>query len=640
MAALLSSRSMRSFCRQITPYVARTAYSAQYRSSSSGLEALRQTADSRRKNVTAPLYPSFGLDALQRAVALRRRTVSLPKTVPLPKRVHSQKKTLTFKGKGAVLPSQSYQMSMASNAENITQSPKKRRVEHDNGSKGSIQKKFKKAKKMKDDDWPEGSHEEILTKEVEELLKGLKVSEAERKLPELQSHFDIKIMRQSSSGDGLGVHAESGTVFVVPFTVTGDLVSAKPFKYFKDSSYFLADHISTLEPSKERNNDLIKCQYFGQCGGCQFQMLPYENQLEFKKQVVAKAYEYFSGLDPKLIPAIEATLESPRQFEYRTKLTPHFDGPPGSKRSRRNQEGPHFKEVPPIGFMLKGTRKTIDIEDCPIGTDVLRQTIKTEKQRVADKIHTYKNGATLLLRESTERVKTSKFTTDMVKPGQLVEEHEHFKDIKSCVTDFKGISKEYVGKHIFINPAGSFFQNNNSILEPFISYIRSILTPSDSSPLSYLVDAYCGSGLFTITLSDMFRKSIGIDISDASINYARKNANLNNLPKDQATFLSADAANIFDKIDFSADETVVIIDPPRKGCDKNFLSQLLRFGPQKIVYVSCNVHTQARDVGVMVNGMEGVGEGKYVLEKLRGMDFFPQSHHVEGVAILTRKEGL
>jgi tRNA (uracil-5-)-methyltransferase len=88
-----------------------------------------------------------------------------------------------------------------------------------------------------------------------------------------------------------------------------------------------------------------------------------------------------------------------------------------------------------------------------------------------------------------------------------------------------------------------------------------------------------------------------------------------------------------------------MLDPPRKGCDESFLRQLVQYGPARVVYVSCNVHTQARDVGVLVGGMTGVdggfgkGEGCYEIESLRGFDFFPQTGHVEGVAVLKRKEG-
>lgn len=97
--------------------------------------------------------------------------------------------------------------------------------------------------------------------------------------------------------------------------------------------------------------------------------------------------------------------------------------------------------------------------------------------------------------------------------------------------------------------------------------------------------------------------------------------------------MAADAPELFKSVEFPHDKTVVVIDPPRKGCDESFLNQLLKFAPRRVVYVSCNVHTQARDVGVLVMGKDGV---KYEIESLRGFDFFPQTGHVEGVAVLNR----
>jgi tRNA (uracil-5-)-methyltransferase len=216
---------------------------------------------------------------------------------------------------------------------------------------------------------------------------------------------------------------------------------------------------------------------------------------------------------------------------------------------------------------------------------------------------------------------------------------------KTCITDPNSKSTEYLDSFAFVNPAGSFFQNNNSILPIFTSYIRDrILPPNTTGPkITNLIDAYSGSGLFTITLSSLFTNSLGIDISASSIECANSNARLNKLPESQANFIAADAANLFASITFPGDETVVVIDPPRKGCDESFLRQLLRFSPARVVYVSCNVHTQARDVGLLVGGMKGVdggfgpGSGAYEIESLRGFDFFPQTGHVEGVAVLRRK---
>jgi tRNA (uracil-5-)-methyltransferase len=280
----------------------------------------------------------------------------------------------------------------------------------------------------------------------------------------------------------------------------------------------------------------------------------------------------------------------------------------------------------------------VDIEECPIGTDVVNVGMKGERQRMHKEFAEYKRGATLLLRESTQRyAKDDKMPLDENLPAYCVksETPDGAIEVKTCETDHKATTTEFIDSYTFTNPAGSFFQNNNSILPTFTSYIREhILPPSGGSPIKYLIDAYSGSGLFTITLSSVFQHSTGIDIAADSIASARQNAALNGLADDRCRFIAADAGELFKSVTYPADETVVVLDPPRKGCDGDFLAQLRRFGPRRVVYVSCNVHTQARDVGVLVRGE---GEGKrYEIESLRGFDFFPQTGHVEGVAILNR----
>ena len=212
-----------------------------------------------------------------------------------------------------------------------------------------------------------------------------------------------------------------------------------------------------------------------------------------------------------------------------------------------------------------------------------------------------------------------------------------------CVSDHRAIVRERVGDMLFEYPGGSFFQNNNSVLVPLTDYVRDSIFLSQPGSLSerptHLVDAYCGAGLFAITLSPHFDIIAGIELSSDSIKFATQNAQLNNIPEGKCTFRAGDAANIFAAVpEFSPRHTALIIDPPRKGCDENFINQLLTFRAQTVVYVSCNVHTQARDVGMILkrseNEAEQNGGRMYVLESLRGFDLFPQTAHVESVAVL------
>ncbi|KAM3437038.1 hypothetical protein NHJ13734_004828 [Beauveria thailandica] len=526
-----------------------------------------------------------------------------------------------------------------------------------NANRNGANRKSKQQRTKRERNITEGSTEEVLRCDIDALLKARgeaasgsetdAAATSEADLPEPYTEIEVEIHELSSTGDGLGMVDGSNQVYVVPFTVPGDTARVKVIRHIRGEGHSHADFVSVVKASPLRDDARVKCQYFASCGGCQFQMLDYAEQLRRKRRIVVKAYDNFSNLPKELIPEIHDTIGSPLQYGYRTKLTPHFDGPPGFRPGKRGKsQGAAFSACPDIGFMQKGRRKVLDIEDCPIGTEAVRLGNARERKRMQDEYTKYVRGATLLLRENTTRhPKDSEAAKAPLAPHTVKSEVGDFVDVKSCETDSKATTTEYIGDYIFTNPAGSFFQNNNSILPVFTSYIRDRILPttttdssssSSSSPIKYLIDAYSGSGLFTITLSSVFQHSIGIDIAGASIEYARKNAALNGLGEDRCRFLAADAGELFRSVTYPADETVVVLDPPRKGCDASFLAQLRRFGPRRVLYVSCNVHTQARDVGVLVRG-EGEGR-RYEIESLVGFDFFPQTGHVEGVAILNRVE--
>lgn len=280
--------------------------------------------------------------------------------------------------------------------------------------------------------------------------------DAAKDLPEAFSMIDLKIQILSSTGDGLAEH--NGRIYVVPFSLPGDEVTAKVIRHTLTHS--VTDFVSVQTPSPDREDSLVNCVYFGQCSGCQLQMLSYDKQLVHKRNVIRKAYANFSNLSPDLLPEIGETIGSPLQYGYRTKLTPHFDGP---------RKG--FKlgdKVPEIGFMIKGRRSVMDIEDCPIGTNAVRNGIATARGYVKDNLHTYKRGATLLLRESTTR-----------KPREEGEEGEgKWVELKECITDNNARTTEYIGDYKFENPAGAFFQNNNSILPIVCSSLCSPYAPN------------------------------------------------------------------------------------------------------------------------------------------------------------------
>jgi tRNA (uracil-5-)-methyltransferase len=439
-----------------------------------------------------------------------------------------------------------------------------------------------------------------------------------------------RIVKLSSHGDGLAVHSDSWVV-AVPHTVPGELVEAKICSnermYSKASLVRLVEPATPAETSSSvlRRDSLVKCKYYDVCSGCQYQHVSYDDQLNLKRDVVRKAFRHYSNLAQTELPDVRPTLPSPLQYAYRTKLTPHFELPRGLRKRRGGGKGDRPLEKPSelpdvaIGFDEMGSKRVVDIEECVIGTATINAAMPKERARIKDSIHMYKNGATLLLRDS------------------LVDFHQ---DTAEVITDHKAVVKEVADSTKFLSPAGAFFQNNRSILPSLVEYVRREIAEhsgvSGADQERFLVDAYCGSGLFSLCLASAFKRVAGVEISQDSIRYAKQNARLNGI--DNVDFIAGDAQEIFKHISFPSHKTVAILDPPRRGCDQPFIKQLLALGPQLIVYVSCNVHTQARDVGQIINGLEGAPKRQYKVMSLCGADLFPQTYHVEGICVLQRTD--
>lgn len=487
-------------------------------------------------------------------------------------------------------------------------------------------------------------HDDIIN-DVNSLLNSVELASRYHRQVE-----NVEIIALTSNGEGLGlisnpVETTHKQIVIVPFAIPGDVCNIRVFK--THPTYVESDLLKITTPSIERDDSLIKCRYFGKCSGCQYQELPYATQLEYKRRTVQNAYEH---LAPELmkqgkVPDIGDTVASPKQYGYRTKLTPHFDIPKKKNLTYRPSFGFGAKGKTTWRECDGGDQSTVDIEECVIGTKIINVGMENERRRFKEEWTKYKRTATVLLREHT-RVTT--------KGGDTLEfrnEQEGSKDddgnvsvliettesddvlVKSCVTNTRQIVTEYINGFTFEFCAGEFFQNNNSILPLVTEYVCSNLQiPREEGQPLYLVDAYCGSGLFSITASQGVDRVVGVDVSKESIRFATKNAERNGVKN--TTFIDGKAEKIFSEIDTPCDLTSVIIDPSRKGCDEVFLNQLSDYKPARIVYVSCNVHSQARDIQWFLNHTENGNQ--YKIESVRGFDFFPQTHHVEGVAVLSR----
>ncbi|KAM9894515.1 hypothetical protein OXX79_008658 [Metschnikowia pulcherrima] len=478
--------------------------------------------------------------------------------------------------------------------------------------------------------------------DMPELLNDRSVEEIYHRVVE-----NVKILRLSSNGDGLALiphpaNAEKRQIVVVPFAFPGDITTIRVFK--SHPLFVESDLLQVTSPSPKRKDELIRCKYFGKCSGCQYQNVDYDTQLEFKRQTIVNAYRYFA---PKLfsgeLPDVANTQASPLQYDYRTKLTPHFNVP---------NRIPQDYTRPSVGFGTKGrpewrenvsggSQSILDIEECSIGTPIVNQGMKNERARFTDEFTKYKRGATILLRENTllprenGEFEVTTGSTDTNNEISTAEVYEGDKKLmKTCVTNPRTVVSEYVNGYTFEFSAGEFFQNNNSILPIVTNYVKENLQiPGKEGEDNFLVDAYCGSGLFSVTCSGGVSRVIGVEVSADSVKFAERNAKNNKV--ENASFIVGKAEEIFKEIDTPADRTAVILDPPRKGCDDVFLNQLAAYRPAKIVYISCNVHSQARDVEWFIHNTTAGNE--YKVESVKGFDFFPQTHHVESVAVLSLK---
>lgn len=434
------------------------------------------------------------------------------------------------------------------------------------------------------DPYPFAYHQEI---EVEiTALSNLGVGIARVKLDELPSE-KVKVslpgMKKrvvENEEDTVDEEADKGWVVFVPHTLPGEKVITRIFR--NDKSHSQGDFVKVVQASPDRVEP--KCELFGKCGGCQYQHFAYDKQLVWKTRQVEELLQHMAGVETAVSPAIA----SPEQWAYRSKITPHFKKPRDGK-------------IGDIGFLLAGQRsQLVDVTHCAIAMDEINDALPRIREETRANPGKYKRDASLLLR-ATE--------------GRVVSNHKE--TISETVTTDNGDIK-------FNFLASDFFQNNPFILPAFTGYVAD---QASSGGSKYLVDAYCGSGLFSLCLAHKFDKVAGVEVSETAAEWASKNAEMNGITN--TTFLASSAEAIFGDISFPAAETSVVIDPPRKGCNQEFLDQLFAFAPRKVVYVSCNPATQMRDLKEFLTA-------GYKLTAVQPFDLFPQTRHLECVIVLEK----
>lgn len=456
---------------------------------------------------------------------------------------------------------------------------------------------------------------------------------------------NVTIIDVADRGKAIGKD-EAGEVYIVDKSVPGDIVDivfTKKRKGVKQGKIKAYRHLSDkrIEP---------KCEYFGQCGGCKWQNMGYEDQLFFKEKQVRDALTRIAKVDSSEVKPIKACT---KQFHYRNKLEFSFS----SQRWLTEEElksDIDFGERTALGFHAPGSyNKVVDVHNCYLQdtrSDLIRNFIRDYAREHNLSYFNHKDHSgflrTLIIRNTSIdewMVILTMFHEDVTAREALLETlKEKFSFITSLnyvinekrndtildqeVINYKSETaiREKLGEVMYSIGPKSFFQTNSEQTVVLYDVVKDF-AEIDKEDIVY--DLYTGIGSIALYLSAMCAEVIGIEEVDAAIEDAKANAKLNDVSN--CHFYAGDVRVLLnqDLILKHGRADVLITDPPRAGMHKDVITTILNFQPKKIVYVSCNAATQARDISLLSQ--------KYQHIKSQPVDMFPHSHHIENVALLT-----
>ncbi len=443
--------------------------------------------------------------------------------------------------------------------------------------------------------------------------------------------------------------APDGRVIFLTNAVPGDVVDIQTFK--KRKAFYEGKAINFHTLSEKRTEP--KCEHFGTCGGCKWQHMKYEDQLFFKQKEVTNNLTRIGHLE---LPEITPILGSKKQYFYRNKMEFSFSN------SRwltveEIQSDRDLGDKNALGFHIPGMwDKILDVKKCHLQADpsnAIRLEVKDFALKNDLPFFNTRNQSgllrTLMIRTSStgEIMVLIQFFSDAKEKRELLLEHlkETFPGITSLqyVINSKGndtiydqevicyhgrdhIFEEMEGLQFKIN-AKSFYQTNSEQAYELYKITRDFASLSGNE---VVYDLYTGTGTIAQFVAKKAKKVIGVEAVPDAILAAKENAERNNI--ENTEFYVGDMAKVFDH-EFLAQHgkpDVVITDPPRDGMHKKVVEQLLNIAAEKIVYVSCNSATQARDLAIL--------NEKYEIVKTQAVDMFPQTHHVENVVLLKLKK--
>ena len=461
--------------------------------------------------------------------------------------------------------------------------------------------------------------------------------------------FDtIKVLDAGAKGVSVA-KAPDGKVIFITNVVPGDVVDVQTFK--KRKAYYEGKAIHFHEYSEHRTEPV--CEHFGVCGGCKWQNMKYSQQLYYKQNEV---YNHLKRIGKIEMPEFEPILGSEKQFFYRNKMEFGFSNARWMTEAEINSDQ-DFDDRNALGFHIpKMWDKILDINKCHLQADP-SNAIRNEIRRFALQNNlTFFNPRnhegllrTLMIRTAStgEIMVLIQFFEENKVQRELIMNHlaVTFPEITSLqyvinskqndtiydqnVVLFKGrdyILEEMEGLHFSIN-AKSFYQTNSEQAYELYKITRDFAGLTGNE---LVYDLYTGTGTIAQFVSKQARKVIGVEAVPEAIADAKENAKRNNITN--CEFYVGDMKNVFNDafIAQHGQPDVIITDPPRDGMHGDVVKQILSIAPKKIVYVSCNSATQARDLALM--------DEMYQVTRVRPVDMFPQTHHVENVVLLERRK--
>lgn len=457
-----------------------------------------------------------------------------------------------------------------------------------------------------------------------------------------------KILVTDYAAEGKGLSRHEGKVIFIEGVVPGDVADILLTKNKKD--WAEGRVFNMIELSPERVSPF--CIHFGVCGGCKWQMLPYNKQLVYKQQEAEQNLRRIGKLtDVTFLPIAGASATR----AYRNKLEFTASNKRYLSKDEINVDG-IVPQQDALGFHVPRIfDKVIDIFECHLMDDVnnlLRNTIrdfaKANEMSFYDiREHTgwlrnviVRNCSTgelmvnICINYEDEK-NTKKLFNHILQQVPAITTllytinpkwNDSIYDLQPKVYFGPGYVMETLEDYKFIISPKSFFQTNTEQATQLYRITRDFAGLTGNE---VVYDLYCGTGSIGIFLSNGAKKIIGVELIEEAIEDARKNAELNNIT--HAEFFAGDVIKICND-DFFAKHgrpDVVITDPPRAGMHEKLVIKLLEMAAPKIVYVSCNTATQARDIALLSE--------KYRVEKVQPVDMFPHTHHIESVALLTIK---